>query len=44
MGGYYGLHLRSGGRLSAKQDEAAKKRDQAARLPAAAQPVSTENT
>jgi MFS family permease len=44
MGGFYGLHLRSGERLSAKQDEDARKRDTAARLPAAAQPVSTENT
>ena len=42
MGGFYGLQLRSGGRLSAKQEEAARKRDKAARRPAAAQPVSTE--
>jgi MFS family permease len=44
MGGFYGLHRRSGGRLSAKQDEAVGTRDKATRLPAAAQSVSPENT
>jgi MFS family permease len=44
IGGFYGLHLRSGRRLSAKQAEAARQRDTAARPPAAAQPVSTEYT
>lgn len=44
MGGYYGLRLRSGRRLSANQDEAAGRRDKAAPPPAAAQPVSTEYT
>jgi hypothetical protein len=38
------LHLRSGQRLSAKQDEAAERRDTTARLRAAAQTASTENT